>query len=72
MSTPQAYPLTWPDNWPRVKNRQGSQFKTSLSKALANVKKSLGLLASDSGKKVDDLIISSNVTLGEQKPKDSY
>lgn len=71
MSTPQAYPLTWPGNWPRTKRPQKSQFKSTLASALNNVKKSLELLASDSSKKVEGLIISSNVTLGEQTPADA-
>jgi hypothetical protein len=71
MSAPQAYPLLWPVNWPRTTRQQKSQFKTSLNGSLANVKKSLQLLATDSGKKVEGLTISSNVTLGEQTPTDA-
>lgn len=71
MSTPQAFPLAWPGNWPRTKRPQKSQFKSSLAASLNNLKKSLSLLATDSGKKVEDLIISSNVTLGEQNPGDA-
>lgn len=69
MSTPQAYPLMWPANWPKTTRPQKSQFKTSLSGALKNVKNSLQLLAADSGKKVENLTISSNVTLDEQTPR---
>ncbi|WP_353682518.1 J domain-containing protein [Mesorhizobium sp.] len=47
-----------------------SKFKTGLSAALKNVRSSLGLFSSDSGKKVDDLVISSNVTLGVERPAD--
>ncbi len=67
----QAYPLHWPKEWPRTVSRGKSQFKTSLSGALANVQDSLRRFATDSGKKIENLVISSNVTLGEQLPADS-
>lgn len=67
---PTAYPLTWPHNIPRTKNKAKSLFKTSLTTALKNVRSSLQLFASDSGKKVDGITISSNVSLGDDKPED--
>lgn len=66
-----AYPLHWPTAWPRTKTPAKSQFKTSLAGALNNVEKSIELFAKDSGKKVTDVVISSNVTLGKQRPDDS-
>lgn len=66
----QAFPLTWPDTMPRTANKVASKFKTGLSVALKNVRSSLQLFASDSGKKVDNLVISSNVTLGVERPAD--
>lgn len=66
-----AYPLYWPENWSRTKNPGSSQFKTSISGALNNVNESIRRFANDSGKKVENIVISSNVTLGEQRPKDS-
>lgn len=66
----QAYPLTWPDVMPRTTNKVDSRFKTQLSAALKNVKGSLGLFASDSGRKVENLVVSSNVTLGVERPAD--
>lgn len=66
-----AYPLHWPDAWPRTTTPAKSQFKTSLGGALNNVEKSIELFAKDSGKKVTNVIISSNVTLGQQRPADS-
>lgn len=66
-----AYPLHWPPVWPRTKHPTGSQFKTTLAGSLKNVEKSIELFAKDSGKKVTDVIISSNVTLGVQRPEDS-
>lgn len=66
-----AYPLAWPDNWPRSPKPTRSQFRTSISKALANVRSSLAGFQADSGQKVSELVISSNVTLGDQEPRDS-
>ncbi|PWJ93596.1 hypothetical protein C8D77_101275 [Mesorhizobium loti] len=66
----QAFPLTWPDTMPRTPNKVASKFKTELSAALKNVRSSLGLFSGDSGKKVDNLVISSNVTLGVERPAD--
>lgn len=65
-----AYPLTWPKQFPRAKARDKGQFKTSLAGALKNEQGSLSMFAKDSGKKLDGLIISSNVTLGENRPQD--
>lgn len=66
-----AYPLHWPEAWPRTKTPAKSQFKTSLSGALNNVEKSIELFGKDSGKKATNVIISSNVTLGQQRPADA-
>lgn len=67
---PTAFPLTWPATMPRTKTPVKSQFRTSLNGALSNVRDSLLSFSRDSGKKIDGLVISSNVTLGEQKPAD--
>jgi hypothetical protein len=48
-----------------------SQFKTTIAGALKNVEKSVSMFSKDSGKKVTDVIISSNVTLGSQRPDDA-
>lgn len=66
----QAYPLTWPEGWPRTRAPGKSQFKTSISAALNNVQDSLRRFGSDSGKKIEAVVISSNVTLGDQRPAD--
>lgn len=66
----QAFPLTWPDTMPRTTTKVASKFKTGLSVALKNVRSSLGLFSGDSGKKVENLVISSNVTLGVERPAD--
>jgi len=65
-----AYPLHWPEGFPRTKTRESSRFDTSLAKALNNVQKALSAFAKDSGKKVDDILISSNYSLTEQRPKE--
>jgi len=71
MSPPPApYPLTWPDNLPRTARRSGSQFRTNLNKAMANVQNSLRLFGSDSSKAVSNVVISSNVALGVSRPDD--
>lgn len=67
----QAYPLTWPDGWPRIKSPEKSQFKTSLLGAIQNVSVSLNRFAADSGKKLEDIVVSSNVSLMERNPRDS-
>lgn len=66
----QAYPLHWPDGWPRTKAPGNSQFRTTIAGALKNVQESIRKFAADSGKKVENVVISSNVTLGEQRPRD--
>ena len=65
-----AYPLCWPPGFPRTQRRIGGAFKTSLSGALSNVRKSVGAFATDSGKKIDGMVISSNCSLGDERPSD--
>lgn len=65
-----AYPLSWPDNWPRSTKASRSQFKTGIGKALANVRGSLQAFQADSGQKVSEVLVSSNVSLGDQSPRD--
>lgn len=68
---PTAYPLHWPQEFPRSKPPYDKgAFKTSLPAALENVQRSLRLFSSDSGKKLEGLVISSNVTLGQSRPAD--
>lgn len=65
------YPLQWPEHMPRFKaSRENGQFRTSLSTAIKNVRDSLRRFAADSGKSMADVVISSNVTLGADHPKD--
>jgi hypothetical protein len=66
-----AYPLKWPGGWPREKNKMKSQFKTTLAQALKNVRWSLELFGKDSKKPISEIVISSNVSLGSENPKDN-
>lgn len=66
-----ALPLEWPLNFPRSSRRELGKFKASLAAALKNVQDSIRLFGSDSGKKVEGLVISSNFSLGVSKPADS-
>lgn len=65
-----AYPLCWPDIIPRSARRERGAFKTSLAGALDNVRTSLQRFGRDSGKPVKDIVLSSNCTLGVNKPAD--
>ena len=65
-----AYPLTWPEGFPRASKREPGRFKATLTSALKNVQDSLRPFANDSGRKLESLIISSNVTLGAERPAD--
>jgi hypothetical protein len=66
-----SYPLQWPSNIPQAKRTQSSRFDSTLFQALENVEHSLELLANDSGKKIGNIVFSSNVTLGDLNPDDS-
>lgn len=66
-----AYPLSWPPQFSRTKVCESGRFKSSLSASLKNVQDSLRLFSSDSGKKLENLVISSNVTLGSYRPNDA-
>lgn len=65
-----AYPLTWPAGFPRAARRESGRFKTTLHQALINVQTSLRLFGQDSGKPVSSVVMSSNVTLGAERPID--
>jgi hypothetical protein len=66
----QAYPLQWPDHIPRTVKREKSRFKTTLHGALKNVQTSLRQFAADSGKEASNIVVSSNVSLGQDRPAD--
>lgn len=65
------YPLQWPPMFPRTERPQSSRFNTTLFVALENVQDELRKFASDSGKKVEGVVISSNYSLSAIKPKDA-
>lgn len=68
----QPYPLAWPDGLARTERKAASQFRTQLSAAIKNVKKSLAAFASDTGKPVANVVVSSNVAaLALEPPKDT-
>jgi DnaJ domain len=64
------YPLAWPETFPRSTRREASRFKATLASALKNVETSLKMFGKDSGKPVSDIVLSSNVTLGFERPDD--
>lgn len=66
----QAYPLHWPDGWPRTKVPGNSQFKTTLAGALRNVQDSIRRFSKDTGRDMKSIIISSNYSLGDENPTD--
>ncbi len=68
--TATAFPLTWPPAFPRAKHREDGRFKTALPNAIKNVHGSLRNFAADSGRKLEQLVISSNVSLGADSPAD--
>lgn len=65
-----AYPLAWPPGFPRTKSPEKGRFQTSLPGALKNVRSSIDRLAKDSGKALAGLVISSNYSLGDERPRD--
>ena len=66
------YPLAWPEGLPRTERKVASQFRTSLSGALVDVRKSLAAFGGDTGRKVTDVVITSNVAgLGFAPPTDT-
>lgn len=66
----QAYPLLWPEGWERNKSRGSSQFKTTLPAAIKNVMGSIRLFAKDSDRKMENVVISSSVSLMDNNPVD--
>lgn len=65
-----AWPLTWPETIPRTPRREAGSFKTSLAGALKNVQDSLRKFGTDSGKPLANVVLSSNCSLGVEKPQD--
>lgn len=65
-----AYPLAWPHGMPRTKSTMKSKFSTSIAAAVSNVTDEMRRFGNDSGKPVQSVIISSNVTLTTTRPAD--
>jgi hypothetical protein len=65
-----AYPLAWPPTFDRTRTPEKGKFQATLAAALRNVQESLRLFAKDSETELAGLVISSNVTLGAQRPED--
>ena len=63
MTAPTEFPLAWPIDRVRTRRPVEGQFKTTLHKAVENVRRSLRLLGDDTGKRIDvnQIVISSNV-----------
>lgn len=71
MSFP-PYPLVWPEGLPRTERKAASQFRTSLSAAINNVRKSLAAFGNDTGKAVSEVAVTSNVGgIAFEGPKDT-
>lgn len=66
----QAYPLIWPQGFPRAKDRPSSKFKATIPSALDFVEDELRRFGNDTGKKIEGLVISSNYSLSDRIPKD--
>lgn len=67
----QSYPLHWPEGWGKTVNPSTSRFYTSLSKAMDNVERALKQFSSDSGKGIQNIIISTNYSLSDRNPKEA-
>lgn len=71
MTSPTHYPLAWPEGQARTRQRQrGSPFKVSLARAVGDLQDALRLFGQDTGQPVLNVVISSNVTLGQARPAD--
>ena len=68
MNPPTEYPLCWPSGIERNTKPGTAAFKTGLGAARENVFNSLRLFGIDSGHKVGEVILSSNVTGLSGKP----
>jgi len=64
------YPLAWPETFPRSARREASRFKATLASALKNVETSLKMFGKDTGSPVSNIVLSSNVSLGYERPED--
>jgi hypothetical protein len=65
-----AYPLQWPPGFSRSRSHEKGKFQSSLTSALNNVQDELRKFGKDSGKPVTNMVISSNYSLGNERPSD--
>lgn len=66
----QAFPLQWPSGFPRWKlHRVAGGFKTDFDAALNNVRRSLTAFGKDSGKQINEPVLSSNVDFSPLAPR---
>jgi hypothetical protein len=65
-----SHPLSWPEGFPRtpVHKREKGAFRTSYADALKNVVASLRSFAKDSGKAINDPVLSSNTNFMGDNP----
>lgn len=66
-----AYPLQWPSGFARTRTPERGKFQSSLPAALNNVQDELRKFGKDSGKPVTNVVISSNYSLGNERPADA-
>lgn len=68
-----SFPLQWPAGFPRTPGvrREPGQFRTNYTDAIKNVQASLRAFAKDSGKTINDPVMSSNIDfMGQIKGDD--
>jgi hypothetical protein len=65
-----AYPLAWPQGFTRNKTTTNAKTRTSVAGAVANVMAELRRFGNDTSKAVTEIVISSNVTLTDGRPRD--
>lgn len=65
-----AYPLQWPPGFARSNKHEKGKFASSLNSALNNVQTELQRFGKDSGRPVSNVVISSNYSLGNERPDD--
>lgn len=70
MKSPNAYPLEWPSGMPRSTSRHRASFRVSMARAVEDTLDALHLFAKDTGRAINGIVISSNVTLGVARPSD--
>lgn len=65
-----AYPLAWPQGFPRNKDFTKARSQPSVNTAVSNVMAELKRFGKDTDREVTEIVISSNVTLTNPRPAD--